>query len=169
MEAVKQVYLLLICQGFYLGSVCQRWTFPEHITALVGSCVEIPCTYDPAGTSGASSTVWYLHARWSYPEILNTKDSSSVKKEYRGRTSLVPGEKSCTLRIDPVRREDGGNVYYPGIAEDRYINSADKQTKGVYLFVTDVPKNVTVTIGKDEVMEGSDGKRNYRSQDGRSQ
>ncbi|XP_069804252.1 B-cell receptor CD22-like isoform X2 [Dendropsophus ebraccatus] len=137
MEAVKQVYLLFICQGFYLGSVCQRWTFPYTITALIGSCVEIPCTYDPVGTSGASSTVWYLYDSVRYPQILNTKDSSSVMEEYRNRTSLVPGNNSCTLRIDPVRREDGGKYYYPGIAEDININAYEEQTRRVYLYFTD--------------------------------
>ncbi|XP_075697014.1 Schwann cell myelin protein-like [Rhinoderma darwinii] len=137
MDAVKQVYLLIICQDFYLGSVCQDWTFPTTITAVIGSCVEIPCTYNnPPSISGTSGTVWYLYARTSYPEILNSKDSSSVMEEYKDRTSLVPGEKSCTLRIDPVRREDGNNYYYPGIAEHIYIN-ANKQYRNIYLYVTD--------------------------------
>ncbi|XP_069803592.1 B-cell receptor CD22-like isoform X2 [Dendropsophus ebraccatus] len=149
MEAVKQVYLLLICQGFYLGSVCQRWTFPSEFFALLGSCVEIPCTYD-AGTSGASSTVWYLYSYiYTDPEILNTKDQSSVLEEYRNRTSLVPGEKSCTLRIDPVREEDGGREYYPGIAEDRNIN-ADNKT--VHLNTTD--KIYIHLYGPEHVTEG---------------
>ncbi|XP_069802827.1 sialic acid-binding Ig-like lectin 13 [Dendropsophus ebraccatus] len=140
MEAVKQVYLLLICQGFYLGSVCQRWTFPYTVSALIGSCVEIPCTYHPAGTSAPSSTVWYLYGGGDYPKILNTKDPSSVIEEYRGRTSLVPGEKSCTLRIDPVREEDGGNLYYPGIAEDRSINAVRLLSRTLPIYVTDKVK-----------------------------
>ncbi|XP_056400851.1 B-cell receptor CD22-like isoform X2 [Hyla sarda] len=135
MDAVKPVYLLLICQGFYLGSVGQRWTFPSRILALIGSCVEIPCTYDP-GTSGPSSTVWYLYDRIYYQEILNTKNPSSVLQEYRGRTSLVPGQ-DCTLRIDPVRREDGNRHYYPGITEHKSINAYDQQSKMLYLLVTD--------------------------------
>ncbi|XP_071969512.1 B-cell receptor CD22-like [Engystomops pustulosus] len=129
MEALQQLYLLLICQGFYLGSVCQRWTFPSRITALLGSCVEIPCTYHPARTSDTSGTVWYLYR---YTEILNTEDSSAVIKEYRGRTSLVPGDKSCTLRIDPVTREDTG-YYYPGIDRNVY----DGPYEILRLYVTD--------------------------------
>ncbi|XP_069802873.1 myelin-associated glycoprotein-like [Dendropsophus ebraccatus] len=132
MEAVKQVYLLLICQGFYLGSVCQQRMFPYTITALLGSCVEIPCTYDPVWASERSGIIWYVYGGSGYPEILNTKDSSSVLEEYRGRTSLVPGENSCTLRIDPVRRKDGGRYYYPGTIEDKIQKEA-----GVFLNVTD--------------------------------
>ncbi|XP_073513698.1 B-cell receptor CD22-like [Phyllobates terribilis] len=134
MDPMKQIYLLLICQGFYLGSVCQRWTFPERITALIGSCLEIPCTYHPAGRSGASSPVWYLYDSWRYPEILNTKDSSSVKEEYKDRTSMVPGNDSCTLRIDPVKRE---GKYYPGITEDKKINSFKLHSKTINVDLTD--------------------------------
>ncbi|KAM4016748.1 B-cell receptor CD22-like isoform 2-T4 [Anomaloglossus baeobatrachus] len=137
MDPMKQIYLLLICQGFYLGSLGQRWTFPSRIYALLDSCVEIPCTYHPDGRSGASSTVWYLYASRGYPEILNTKDSSTVMEEYKDRTSLVPGNNSCTLRIDPVRREDGDKYYNPGIAEDRTINADYKQNSFVLLSVTD--------------------------------
>ncbi|XP_069802875.1 B-cell receptor CD22-like [Dendropsophus ebraccatus] len=141
METMKQVYLLLFFQGFYLGYFCQRWTFPRTFTALMGSCVEIPCTYDPA----LSSTVWYIYNSRNYPEILNTKDSSSVLKEYRNRTSLVPGEKSCTLRIDPVRREDSDR-YYPGITENKYINAYSR------MLSLDVIEKTNVWISWNEPM-----------------
>ncbi|XP_069598882.1 B-cell receptor CD22-like [Ranitomeya imitator] len=137
MNPIKQIYLLLIYQGFYLGSVCQRWTFPSRITALIGSCVEIPCTYHPARRSGASSAVWYLYHSRDYIQILNTKDSSSsIRISYKGRTSLVSADNSCTLRIDPVKREDGDKYYYPGIAEDIAINAADEHEGYVYLSLT---------------------------------
>ncbi|CAJ0950011.1 unnamed protein product [Ranitomeya imitator] len=136
MDPMKQIYLLLICQGFYLGSVCQIWTFPRTIRALIGSCVEIPCTYDPDGRLGASSVVWYLSTDGPDPEILNTKGSSSVWIYYKDRTSLVPGDNSCTLRIDPVRREDGDKYYYPGIVEDGTTNAA---STFVLLSVTEIP------------------------------
>ncbi|KAM4016744.1 B-cell receptor CD22-like isoform 2-T3 [Anomaloglossus baeobatrachus] len=156
MDPMKQIYLL-ICQGFYLGSLCQRWTFPSRITALIGSCVEIPCTYHPDGGSGASCTVWYWNTYGPDPEILNTKDSSTVIGEYRDRTSLVPGNNSCTLRIDPVRRGDGGYYYNPGITEDRTINAGGLQNTYVLLSVTDLPTKVAVIVlGIGEVMEGSD-------------
>ncbi|XP_075134206.1 Schwann cell myelin protein-like [Leptodactylus fuscus] len=149
---MKQIYLLLICQGFYLGSVCQRWTFPSTMVALIDSCVEIPCTYHPDGESEISGTVWYLYRNrcLSHPEVLNTKDSSSVMKYYKGRTSLVPGENSCTLRIDPVREEDGGKYYYPGISGHRQINAHEKQDKAsVRLNVTD---KMIIPLSVPEVM-----------------
>ncbi|XP_073426671.1 B-cell receptor CD22-like isoform X1 [Dendrobates tinctorius] len=136
MDPMKQIYLLLICHGFYLGSVCQQWTFPSGITALIGSCVEIPCTYDPAGRLGTSSTVWYTFIDGSWTEIPNSKDSSYAWTHYKDGSSMVSGNNSCTLRIDPVRK-DFGNYYYPGIAEDRTINAYDKQQSYVLLSVTE--------------------------------
>ncbi|CAJ0950017.1 unnamed protein product [Ranitomeya imitator] len=119
MDPMKQIYLLLVCQGFYLGSVCQWWEDSEIIFTLIGSCVEIPCTCDPAESRGASGIVWYVNCRRGPQEILNTKNSTLVMKEYKGRTSLVSGNNSCTLRIDPVREEDE-NTYCPGFIEEKY-------------------------------------------------
>ncbi|XP_077113465.1 B-cell receptor CD22-like isoform X2 [Ranitomeya variabilis] len=135
MDPMKQIYLLLICHGFYLGSVCQPWMASQRIFALNGSCVEIPCTYDPAESSGAPGIVWYLNCRRGDQEILNTQNSTLVMKEYKGRTSLVSGYNSCTLRIDPVREEDE-NIYCPAIIEQKYyINNM--RSRYVFLQVTD--------------------------------
>ncbi|XP_073513709.1 B-cell receptor CD22-like [Phyllobates terribilis] len=144
---MKKICLLLICHGFYLGSVCQRWTFPSKITALIGSYVEIPCTYHPARSSGASSPVWYLSIDGPDQEILNTKNSSSVRIDYKDRTSLVPGDNSCTLRIAPVRREDDGKYYYPAIREDSTIKAADSEGRYVLLSITD-KENIQFYVSK---------------------
>ncbi|XP_075183520.1 B-cell receptor CD22-like isoform X1 [Anomaloglossus baeobatrachus] len=141
MAGVKQMFLPLIFQGFYLSSLCQQWTFPSRISALIGSCVEIPCTYHPDGRSGQSSTVWYSYATVSYPEILNTKKKSSVMEEFKDRTSLVPGENSCTLRIDPVIEDDEGE-YYPGIAEEKKTNAYDKNSGTLILNVRASPADI---------------------------
>ncbi|XP_075135280.1 myelin-associated glycoprotein-like [Leptodactylus fuscus] len=137
MESMKQIYLLLICQGFYLASLCQEWTFPTRVKALIGSCVEIPCTYHPPGTSDTYGTVWYLYRHLSTdPEILNTKDLSPITPKYKDRTSLVPGNNSCALRIDRVGREDDGK-YYPGITGDISVNAYKIHSRYVYLDVSD--------------------------------
>ncbi|KAM4016741.1 B-cell receptor CD22-like isoform 2-T3 [Anomaloglossus baeobatrachus] len=137
MDLIKQIYLLLICQGFYLDSLCQEWRFPRKIVALLGSCVEIPCTYHPDGRSGASSIVWYVSTGGPPDlQILNTKDSSTVIEEYRDRTSLVPGNNSCTLRIDPVRGHDD-NIYNPGNGEEKSIYPNIKRSGYVILYVID--------------------------------
>ncbi|XP_073511840.1 sialoadhesin-like isoform X2 [Phyllobates terribilis] len=148
MDPMKQIYLLLICQGFYLGSLCQRWVFPSRITALIGSCVDIPCTY----YSVKSNMVWYLYSRSSYLEILNTRDSTSVLMEYKDRTSVVPGNYSCGLWIYPVREEDCYNYYLPGIPGYKPINAYTEYAHILYLDFTDKEK---VTIyASENVTEG---------------
>ncbi|KAM3923142.1 B-cell receptor CD22-like [Leptodactylus fuscus] len=107
MESMKQIYLLLICQGFYLGSVGQRWTFPSTMTALIGSCVEIPCTYTPGRKTRTSRTEWVL------PRSNNW---------YKDRLVHALGGNICTLRIDPVREGDGDTVYI-----DLYISRTLKE------------------------------------------
>ncbi|KAM4015235.1 Schwann cell myelin protein-like [Anomaloglossus baeobatrachus] len=72
---------------------------PRRIVALIGSCVEIPCTYDPARRSGASSTVWYWETEGPDLEILNTKDSSRVMEEYKDRTSLRNNNQEWCLTL----------------------------------------------------------------------
>ncbi|XP_063797741.1 B-cell receptor CD22-like [Pseudophryne corroboree] len=121
------------------------------MVAPIGSCVEIPCTYFPIRESEKSSIVWYLHDRLYYIEIFNSRTSSSVRNDYRRRTSLVPGG-SCTLRIDPVRREDEGH-YYPGVAGSNSKNAYSMYNRTIYLAVTDSPAK-PVLRGSGDMTEG---------------
>ncbi|XP_040183182.1 B-cell receptor CD22-like [Rana temporaria] len=150
MDITKKILLLNLFQGL----VCQRWKFPDRIVGLVGSCVEIPCTFYPSERSSTSSTVWFLDNRLEFPQIFNSQRNSSVLRDYRDRTSLVPGICNCSLRIDPVRREDNNKQYFPGISEDEDTNDWLIQSrKTVYLYVTDTPTIPELTrIG--EMVEG---------------
>ncbi|XP_073457904.1 B-cell receptor CD22-like [Aquarana catesbeiana] len=132
MNITQKILLLNLFQGL----VCQRWEFPTKIVGLIGSCVEIPCTFYPKRNSGPSSTVWYLDSLSGYPQIFTSRKSSSVIPDYRGRTSLVPGSNSCSLRIDPVRRNDDGESYFPGEDED---TNAKQVQRTLQLHVTDTP------------------------------
>ncbi|XP_072283100.1 B-cell receptor CD22-like isoform X2 [Pyxicephalus adspersus] len=131
----KKMLVLTLFQGFW----CQRWEFPNKMYGLSGSCVEIPCVFSPHRNSGTSNTVWYLYSSTRYLEIFNSQESSSLLSEYRDRTSLVPGTRSCSLRIDPVRRDDGEEYYYPGIAERLGTNAWSISTMTLQLHVIDNP------------------------------
>ncbi|XP_077312366.1 B-cell receptor CD22-like [Lithobates pipiens] len=149
MRITKKILLLTLLQGL----VCQEWEFPSKIDGLVGSCVEIPCTFRPRENPGTSSTVWYLYQRRGYPQIFNSQENSSVLMDYKDRTSLVPGNNSCSLIIDPVRREDGNKYYYPGIAGDEYTNAYSQRSMYLQLHVTDDPTIPELT-GNKEMLEG---------------
>ncbi|XP_053547217.1 B-cell receptor CD22 isoform X2 [Bombina bombina] len=120
----ERIIFLFVLQGCFLDSVssnCDGWSFSfqKSITALKGSCVEIPCTFDYPQSYGEFNLIWYSYAFSSFPQVFNKKYPSEVAPEYRDRTHLVGNRtNSCTLRINHVVKEDD---YYPGINEN--INS----------------------------------------------
>ncbi|XP_073457908.1 B-cell receptor CD22-like isoform X2 [Aquarana catesbeiana] len=164
MSITKKILLFTIFKGL----VCQRWEFPTEVVGLIGSCVEIPCTFRPRENSGTSSTVWFLYhensrkstsfhpffERRRHSQIFNSQGSSSTLMDYTDRTSLVLGMNSCSLKIDPVRRDDGGKFYYPGIAEDLETSAWSKQGRmTLQLHVTDTPSIMELTRSA-EMVEG---------------
>ncbi|XP_077312675.1 B-cell receptor CD22-like [Lithobates pipiens] len=173
MGITKKILLLTIFKGL----VCQRWEFPTEVVGLIGSCVEIPCTFHPRENSGTSGTVWFLYRensgtsstvwflyrenslkptflnRRRHSQIFNSQGNSSTLMDYTDRTSLVPGRNSCSLKIDPVRRDDGGK-FYPGIAEDLETSAWSKQGRmTLQLHVTDTPSILELTRSA-EMVEG---------------
>ncbi|KAM5132675.1 myelin-associated glycoprotein-like [Mantella aurantiaca] len=149
MSVTRKILLLTVFQGLVPGPLCQRWEFPTKIDGLIGSCVEIPCTYYPPGNSGTSGTVWYLYSLIGFNQIYNSQGSSSVIKYYKERTSLVHGINSCSLRIDPVRRDDDG-LYYPG---DQETNAWLQSRKSVEVSAKDTLSK-PVLIGHRTMLEG---------------
>ncbi|XP_056398551.1 sialic acid-binding Ig-like lectin 12 isoform X2 [Hyla sarda] len=109
---------------FTLGSFCNdhegKWTFtfPQSISAVRHSDVEIPCNFTAPADYGEVRIVWYTYHIAQYP-IVYSEDQSKILPEYRGRTSLIPnGANSCSLRITGVTKREW---YYPGISKE--INS----------------------------------------------
>ncbi|XP_075135277.1 sialic acid-binding Ig-like lectin 12 [Leptodactylus fuscus] len=122
----------IIHVGFVIKKWCfadeekKKWTFtfPESITAVKHSDVEIPCTFTAPDDPGEVHIIWYKYNKISYP-IVYSEDSSTVILDYRGRTSLIrDGTNNCSLRITDVRYTA---QYYPGISEK--INAFDLNTE----------------------------------------
>ncbi|XP_075462787.1 B-cell receptor CD22-like [Ascaphus truei] len=138
----------VMCSG------CQRWSFSfprRSITALKGSCVEIPCTFTRPKDTAEISVIWYFYRRRSYPQAFNNNNPSAVASQYRGRTSLVGNAtNSCSLRIEDFRTSDGES-YFPGINEE--INSFRLNGDSVHIQVTDAPEEPLLT-GQWDLAEG---------------
>ncbi|XP_075183296.1 B-cell receptor CD22-like [Anomaloglossus baeobatrachus] len=128
--------------GLHLGYVCQTRWIAHETNALLGSCVEIPCTHSVHDTIGVSGVVWYIGDYQEGEEILNTKNLSSVNEKYKNRTSMVPGEKNCTLRIDPVREEDSNTYYSDHDSSKIYFRPA------TFLYVRDYPADMNLSVSK---------------------
>ncbi|KAM4652234.1 B-cell receptor CD22-like [Discoglossus pictus] len=136
---IMEMFLFIVAQGLFSESNGQKWSFsfPFHIKALTGSCVEIPCLFTHPNDSVNYHVVWYRFSTTGHFEILNSKDSSSVHIKYRGRTSLVRSQtNSCTLRINNVTGEDSSDLF-PGI--DEKINAHAIESKLIRLSTTDIP------------------------------
>ncbi|XP_041427640.1 sialoadhesin-like [Xenopus laevis] len=130
----KGIFLLATLQGWFPGSESQDpWVYlPQSITALKGSCVEIPCTINVMPTD--FHLIWYREQSFADPEIFNNKNP--INNEFKDRTSLVGNKSnSCSLRIDDVR--DGG-TYYPCINVNINCNKYKGFNK-VLVQVSDTP------------------------------
>ncbi|XP_069803772.1 sialic acid-binding Ig-like lectin 12 [Dendropsophus ebraccatus] len=143
----KLIFLIVIFQGFHLGFVCWEYL----VSALLGSCVELPCTQSLDDTSKMSGVVWYARDFYTAEIILNTENSSSVTEEYRNRTSIVPGEGSCTLRIEPVRSGDD-REYFSNTAENGMRDDYEEDVNYFSLYITDFPEEPQVYVS-DNVTE----------------
>lgn len=121
-------WFLLFALGCFCNKHEERWTFtfPESITAVKHSDVEIPCNFTAPADHGEVRIVWFVYRLLGYP-IVYSGDSSEVSQEYKGRTSIINGTDSCSLRIKDVTQTER---YYPGISEE--INSykpSNEETK----------------------------------------
>ncbi|XP_073513714.1 myelin-associated glycoprotein-like isoform X2 [Phyllobates terribilis] len=135
--AMNQIFLLLILSRY--SPVC---CMEARIAALLGSCVEIPCTHWFDENTEMSDVVWYAGDS-NKKEILNTENSSSVIDQYRNRTSAVLEKNNCKLWIDPVRIEDS-NVYQSEPARKRRLDDSHYVD-----YVYDVPYSQIVLAVKD--------------------
>ncbi|XP_053547215.1 myelin-associated glycoprotein-like [Bombina bombina] len=119
----QSMIFLFVIQGCFsdLSFTKCNWsfTFQQSITALNGSCVEIPCTLDYQYDYREFNIIWYLFHFIDFPEIFNKNQPSKVISKYKNRTHLVGKQvNNCTLRIDHVEKPER---YYPGISKQ--INS----------------------------------------------
>ncbi|KAM5132671.1 B-cell receptor CD22-like [Mantella aurantiaca] len=118
---------------------CKKWTFefPSFVSALEGSCVDIPCTFTHPEDAKDFNFFWYANKN----KIFNNKTQSDVLDEYKGRTFLTGNtENDCSLKINNVGKKED---YYPGINDE--INSIQLKYEKVQLTVKENPPEPTIT------------------------
>ncbi|XP_015224169.2 sialic acid-binding Ig-like lectin 14 isoform X1 [Lepisosteus oculatus] len=110
---------LLFCQCFclkviHVSSTFNEWTAetPFQLSALLGSCVVIPCNFKYPGSERSVSQMTGIWLTESYEYIYHP--SGSVIDRFRGRTALVGdlGQKNCSLKLDPVKQKDSGHYFF---------------------------------------------------------
>ena len=96
-------------------SSASSWTaeVPCTVSALLGSCVMVPCSFNYPEPEKKSSEVTGIWAQKKHERIYHP-DRSSVLQDYKDRTQLV-GDlqvKNCSLRIDPLHQSDTGPFHF---------------------------------------------------------
>ncbi|XP_078143151.1 sialic acid-binding Ig-like lectin 5 [Centroberyx gerrardi] len=88
---------------------------PTVVTALEGSCVEVPCH-----TQRHRRVIWYQYDSLYYPKVYDGLSPHTVEGQFRGRTSVLgnAAEGNCTLRINRVRGADNNLQVYVWINPD---------------------------------------------------
>nr|XP_020445831.1 uncharacterized protein LOC109954678 isoform X3 [Monopterus albus] len=93
-------------------------TVPDHVQALVGSCVVIPCSFTPLAPhplKGRKERV-YVRLRFRGGGYLfplrsiafNSKDRAQVSRDFRGRASLFGRitDGDCSVKIERISQDD---------------------------------------------------------------
>lgn len=143
----KNICIIFLLQAIY--PVQQKeFNFPSEIQALIGSCVEIPCTVRTSATEPKNDkVVWHVVKLIPGSRIIYSSDPSEISTEYKNRAALIGSpEDSCTLRIHEVTKKDA-KMYYPG---DRKFLFGINFWENVQLRVTvtsiDVPPQPVLSV-----------------------
>lgn len=101
----------IVSPVFYRTTDCNSWTaeIPRKISAVKGSCVNIPCHFNYPGPRHPARDfvgIWY-HGFFT-AMVYNSKDISLVNAKFRHRTKLTGSLESnnCSLQIINLTPED---------------------------------------------------------------
>ncbi|XP_072249341.1 sialic acid-binding Ig-like lectin 14 [Leuresthes tenuis] len=91
---------------------------PDHVQALVGSCVVIPCSFTPAASHPVRGRKERVDVRMRFrggsaffplqSTAFSSQNKDQVSRDFQGRTSLFGriADGDCSVKIERVRRDD---------------------------------------------------------------
>ncbi|KAK6326601.1 hypothetical protein J4Q44_G00022460 [Coregonus suidteri] len=139
-----------------MGVDASSWTaeVPSSVSGLQGSCIVIPCSFnypEPKITPSELTGIWFKGAY----KVIYHPDSSSVIKDYKGRTGLVGDlrQKNCSLRIDPLRHSDKGPFTFRIEIKDHSKASYKDDTVSIAVSSSPDPPSLSV---REEVKVGEE-------------
>ncbi|KAG9329491.1 hypothetical protein JZ751_004490 [Albula glossodonta] len=96
---------------------------PDRVSALLGSCVVIPCSFS-AGPSWPRGVQYQVRLRYQTSifnlrsTVFSSEDRSPVHRDFIGRTELAgdPSRGDCSVRINEVTMDDH-HIYEVGVKE----------------------------------------------------
>ncbi|XP_075047675.1 uncharacterized protein LOC142107914 isoform X2 [Mixophyes fleayi] len=134
------IFLFILLQGC-VGQQ-SKFNFPSRIQALLGSCVEIPCSVTPAPKDLENlKVVWHVIRAFRPSSIIYSTRQDEISAKYENQAAL---KDMCTLRIHHVKKQDERS-YYPNSSK----NIRARVDKYVELKVTDVPPESVLSVPEE--------------------
>ncbi|KAJ8341022.1 hypothetical protein SKAU_G00333130 [Synaphobranchus kaupii] len=119
----------LLCsfiQGLAVWSVVladERWTvtIPARMSAPIGSCMVIPCSFTLPPSDRSVNVIWHLYAKFTYPLVYSKSNPSDVIDGFRGRTELIgsASEGNCSLKINQMQASQNAQKIYVWIEPNK--------------------------------------------------
>ncbi|XP_062321280.1 sialoadhesin [Osmerus eperlanus] len=162
--------MLLVCTVIFAALWRDTHAFdpipsiPERVSALVGSCVVIPCSFTRLSIHSVKSRHERVDVRVTYRDssmsrifslrsiAFNSAEGNQVNSVFQGRTSLWGNlaDGDCSVKIERVTMEDS-LVYELALKKSGDLHWG--KTRRVHLVVSSTPENPVIS-GVESVTEG---------------
>ncbi|XP_076869294.1 sialoadhesin [Brachyhypopomus gauderio] len=162
--SLRSTVLISVIMFFQRGAPALMPSAPDRVSAQLGSCALLPCSFEPHSTTGqVDIRLRYRSSFMSLRSVAFSSDAGelqrSVQKHFAGRVALVGTltEGDCSLIITNVSAKDP-DVYEVQLKEQ---GRTWGKAKTVHLSVTNVPEQPmisapqTVVAGKVSVLNCS--------------
>ncbi|XP_035276266.1 sialic acid-binding Ig-like lectin 14 [Anguilla anguilla] len=153
--------LCSVIQGLAVWSVAaagQPWsvTIPNQMSAPVGSCIVVPCSFTPPTANEAVEVTWYQYVSRGYPLVYSESKPRAVIDKFRDSTELIgsAGEGNCSLKINRTRAAHNAEKIYVWITPNKLDGKFYDQT--VTLEVTENAPQPEIRVMGDNLTEGDE-------------
>ncbi|XP_064153496.1 hemicentin-1-like isoform X2 [Anguilla rostrata] len=151
--------LCSVIQGLAVWSVAaagQPWsvTIPNQMSAPVGSCIVVPCSFTPPIANEAVEVTWYQYVSRGYPLVYSESKPGNVIDKFRDSTELIGRARkgNCSLKINPTRETHNAEKIYVWITPNQLDGYFYDQT--VTLKVTENAPQPEIRVLRSDLTEG---------------
>ncbi|KAG5857981.1 hypothetical protein ANANG_G00025220 [Anguilla anguilla] len=124
------------------------------MSAPVGSCIVVPCSFTPPTANEAVEVTWYQYVSRGYPLVYSESKPGDVIDKFRDSTELIgrAGEGNCSLKINLTREAHNAEKIYVWIEPNQLDGYFYDQT--VTLEVTENAPQPEIRVVRSDLTEG---------------
>ncbi|XP_035276203.1 sialic acid-binding Ig-like lectin 5 isoform X2 [Anguilla anguilla] len=124
------------------------------MSAPVGSCIVVPCSFTPPTANEAVEVNWYQYVSSGYPLVYSESKPGDVIDKFSDSTELIGrAEKgNCSLKINPTREAHNAEKIYVWIKPNQLDGKLYDQT--VKLEVTENATQPEIRVLSSDLTEG---------------